>query len=231
MHSWKEIWKLLIKWLKLLESRWLKKIKLSPENISLRLLWLNGSMLLIHYLKWWSVTYLHQEKLKSTEPPTCTKVLKMTPSLNQWENATPKDPSLCSSQRWSPPLIEVDSSLSDVSSLVPSPLDKKLESLDQTTNQERRKTLMKRQSRELCWWWVEPLNILLMSHAVTLLVLLVLINTSWKPVPSLTTLMLTPSEVWSTQSPLSSELLSKPKTHKISPSLLMVLRNSQSLIH
>lgn len=90
---------------------------------------------------------------------------------------------------------------------------------------------MKKLSKEQYWWWVELLNILLMFHVVTLLVLLVLINISWKLVPSLIMLMLTPLEVWNTLSHQSLELLSKLRTHKIFLNLLMVLRNSQSLIH
>lgn len=184
----------------------LKLIRNSPANTFWRQSCPNGSMPLTHYLKWWLFIFPHQELHKNTEPPIFTKDPRTILPPPPWEPATPKDQLWCTSLRWCPPPIKVDSLPSAESSLEPSPQDKKSESSDQTTNQAKRKIYMKNLSKEPYLWWEEPLSIFLMYPAETPSDWSELINTWWKPVPSPLKRLLAPSETWNTVSHQSSEL-------------------------
>lgn len=151
-------------------------------------------------------------------------------SLRPWRLAIPRVLLWCTSLRWFPPLIRVDSSLSVEFSPVLLPPPKRLESSVPTINPVRRTISMKRPSKELFSCKVELPNTFPMFLAVTLSVWSVSINSSWRLVPLLITPMLTPSDPWSTPSLLSSESPLTLRTLVISPSSSMVWRSSPSLI-
>lgn len=182
-------------------------------------------MLLISLLKWWFSISHPQELLKLIELNIFMKDPKMMKPSKLCKLVIPTEFLWCTSLKWCPPPINLDSLHLEESSLVPSKLEKKLESWDLTIPPVKKMIFMSKPFKEPFLWWVEPSNISLMFLAETLSDLSELINISWKPVPSHLMKMLTVSDLWNIPSLPSLELPLKLKTLLISLNWLMDLKN------